>query len=231
MIRPLIWKEWQEQRWKLVFSCLAIATFVSIGLKTRVMPDVGIFVITLMGPVLLMPIFVATGLFATEREDGTFALQQWLPVASWKVYIVKVMVGSAVVMVPILLSMALSLFLAGGREITYRLMFTAYLNGIAFALSMLVYIAVFSLKCNSEAKVFVVAVIIYAVFIVMVLIDDMFLHNTFLNRISLVITPWGFIEAGVDGGAWKSVLLVQSIFSAMVLVAGMICFRRLAGRQ
>ena len=116
MIKPLIWKEWQELRWKMAFGCLIVGAFVLIGLKSRIFRDIIIFVFSAGGSSLLMPLFIAMGLIAEERSDRSLYTLFALPVQIKLLYVIKMILGAVVVLSPILVSLILSLLMAGGRE-------------------------------------------------------------------------------------------------------------------
>ena len=71
MIRPLIWKEWQEQRWKLAFGCVLMLGYTAIGFRTRILRDIEIIISSLVLGSIFLPIFVSFGLVAAERSAGT----------------------------------------------------------------------------------------------------------------------------------------------------------------
>ncbi len=62
MLKALFWKEWQEQRWRLALACIGLIGMTAIGLKTRVVPDEAIIMITLIISVFILPAFSGMGL-------------------------------------------------------------------------------------------------------------------------------------------------------------------------
>src|SRR4051794_24144458 len=104
MFRSLVWKEWHEQRWRLWFGIALLATFTAIGLRTRIMPDEQIVVMTILVGGMLFPLMVAMGLVAPERAEGTIVRLLALPVPPWKVLAAKALVGAGVCAAPMLVS-------------------------------------------------------------------------------------------------------------------------------
>jgi hypothetical protein len=72
MVGALWWKEWREQRWRLMLATLVLATFSASLVRAQLMPTMESVLFT-FGPLgLLLTIFLAMGSVATERADGTW---------------------------------------------------------------------------------------------------------------------------------------------------------------
>lgn len=117
-MRQLLWKEWHEQRWKLGFGSIVLCAFVLIGLRARIVPDQSIVVATCGMGVLLLPILSASGLIPAERGQGTLVGLLALPVARWKLLTAKTIPGMMLCVIPLLAAAAVSVLIAGGREMS-----------------------------------------------------------------------------------------------------------------
>lgn len=230
MSGPLFWKEWQPLRWKLVFACVLVGSFEAIALRTRIIPDVGVYVMTLMGTILLMPVFTAMGIFAGEREEESLAFQAALPVDSDAVYFVKMIVGAAVSAAPLLAGLLVGLFVAGGREEGMAAVATAYLNGMFAAALVFVWVAVFSIGCRQEAFVPLVYVGLGCAWLVLVYIDEFLLEGTSMTLLSSLITPVGVIAASLSQSGYGIAVPVQLVLAGGLFMWGLNRFKKLTGR-
>lgn len=234
MIKALLWKEWCQLRWKLVFSSVIMLSFLCIGLRARIVWDEVIIISTVLGGVCLMPVFIAMGLFADELHEGSMFMQLGLAVEPWKVYVVKILVGSAVCLLPIVLSIVAAMVTVRGREVSTQRI-GQFFYAMPFAFIFLLWTTAFGIRLDNEAKVALVALGIGIGWLLIVSVDDMFLRQTALDRISLIVTPGGFMECGVDVPYDISTAIilstVQGVISAGLFLWGMKRFCKLAGRQ
>src|SRR6185437_11506303 len=79
-MRSLLWKEWREQSWKLVFGSLILAAFAFIGLHARIVADELLLQWVCLLAVALLPVLASTGLVPAERDDGTLETLFSLPI-------------------------------------------------------------------------------------------------------------------------------------------------------
>ena len=196
MIKPLIWKEWHEQRWKLAFGCVLLMGYTAIGLKSRLLPDeiIIFFGTTFSGWV--MPMLVAMGIVAVERANGSLDTLLALPVKSWKVFTVKLLTGASVCAVPILGSMIVALLIASEREMEPSDIAIPYLCSVAFGFVMYIWIIAFGIRQPSEARVGLVGIAIFVGWVLVIIISEALIKRPH-DGWSLVITPFGFFEAGL----------------------------------
>ncbi len=198
MIKPLIWKEWHEQRWKLAFGCVLLMGYTAIALQSRLMPDeILIFFGSVFGAPL-MSILVAMGLVAVERADGSLDTFLALPVKSGKILMVKLLTGTVVCVVPILGSMIVALLIAGGRELSALDIAIDYLGSTAFCLVMFIWTVSFGIRQTSEARVGLISIAIFFGWGLIVILEDEWIGGLNSN-LSLIITPFGLFEATLDG--------------------------------
>ena len=194
MIKALIWKEWQQLRWKLIFSLVIVAAFMAIGLRTRIVRDDGIFVICIVGVSILMPIFVTMGLFAEEAEEGTLTLQLRLPIDAKKVYWVKMAAGIIVAVCPLILSLILALVLSGGREVSAVHIIRMYGPTLLYIIVFVIWITTLSMTADSEFMAVLIAIGIFFAWALFCILDDSFRWG----GMSMVLTPIGLFQAGFE---------------------------------
>jgi ABC-type transport system involved in multi-copper enzyme maturation permease subunit len=195
MIKALFWKEWCEHRWKLAYGCVLSMGFVAVGLRSRIVPDQGIVAMAAVGGAFLMPLLVGMGLVAAERSDGSLGMLLALPVRSWKIFVVKMAMGTLVCVGPIVGCMVLSLAMAAGREMSASRIIVPYLGGVAFSIVMLVWMVAFSIRQPSEARAGLVGIAVFMVWFFMIILDE---SAWLLDGSSLVITPFGIFDCTLD---------------------------------
>jgi ABC-type transport system involved in multi-copper enzyme maturation permease subunit len=195
MIKALFWKEWCEHRWKLAYGCVLLMGFVAVGLRSRIVQDAVIVVFAAVGGSVLMPLLVGMGLVAAERSDGSLEMLLALPVRSWKIFAVKMAMGTLVCVGPIVGCMVLSLAMAAGREMSASRIIVPYLGGVAFSIVMLVWMVAFSIRQPSEARAGLVGIAVFMVWFFMIILDE---SAWLLDGSSLVITPFGIFDCTLD---------------------------------
>src|SRR5512147_2569179 len=85
MIGSLLWKEWSEQRWKLLLGTAMLAGFTLIGLRTRLGPDIAFIAAGGILYAFVFPMFVAMDVIAGDRAEGGLGALLALPLPAWKV--------------------------------------------------------------------------------------------------------------------------------------------------
>jgi ABC-type transport system involved in multi-copper enzyme maturation permease subunit len=151
-MRPLLWKEWHEQRWKLGFGCVVLCAFALIGLRTRIVPDQSIIIGACGLGVLMLPILSAAGLFPAERGEGTLDMLLALPVTRARVLAAKAILGTALCAGPLLAAAMLSILVAGGREISASAMLAIFLRAMASGVFLFVWMFGFTVRSPSEGR-------------------------------------------------------------------------------
>jgi ABC-type transport system involved in multi-copper enzyme maturation permease subunit len=224
MIKALFWKEWCEQRWKLAYGCAVLMGFALIGLRSRLTPDEFIVIFASAGGSILMALFVGMGLIAAERNEGSLGMLLALPVRPWKIFTVKMAMGALVCTVPIVGCMAVSLAVAGGREMSATRIAMSYLGGIAFSVVMLVWMVAFSIRQPNEARTGLVGIEVFVGWVFFVfLFVKVFYKRLDLVLWGLVITPLGILQFAVSGvqhslSLWT--MIVQTVMLIFLLLWG-----------
>ncbi len=148
----LIWKEWHEQSWKLAFGCLVLGALALIGLRTRIIADETMTMWVCFLGLGLLPVLSSTGLIPAERADGTFESLIAIPIAPWRILIVKTAMGLLLCAGPMLVAALISLLTAGGREMSGAAMITLYARSTLAALSMFIWMLALTAHLPNEAR-------------------------------------------------------------------------------
>ena len=228
MIKPLIWKEWHEQRWKLVFGCVLFMGYTAIGLQSRLWPDEIMVFTTCCWGAPFLSIFVVMGLFSVEKQERTLGRLLSLPVKTWQIYVVKLLVGGIICILPMLGSMLVSLFIAAGREMTAWRIITPYLGSMAFILAMFIWSASIGVRQPSESRAALVSIAIFIGWVAIVIVANEMIARP-LNRWSLAITPFGFFEIGWDRdySLLPKTIPIQLLFAGCLIIWGARRFSKL----
>jgi ABC-type transport system involved in multi-copper enzyme maturation permease subunit len=218
-IRALFWKEWRQMQWRWIFSLVICCLFVFVGLKTRVMGDQTIVLFGFGICAFLIPLFIAMGLVAEEREQGNLGMQLKLPVAAWKVYVAKMAMGTVAVAIPAIACLIIALMLAGDRETTSEEFIMIYIFAVLFGTVFMVWIVVFSMKRKTQWAAALTGIVILAVWGIVMICDDIFLSSIGRDpwNFLLIITPLGFFMTG-DG---RPTCITQGILAVILFWLGM----------
>jgi hypothetical protein len=154
----LIWKEWHEQSWKLAFGCLVLSALALIGLHSRIIDDESMILFVCFLGVMLLPVLSSTGLVPAERGEGTMESLLSLPVASSRILAAKSIMGILLCAVPLLVAAAVSIAIAGGREMTTEDMFVLYGRSTLASISLFVWMLALTIRLPSETRAGLLAV-------------------------------------------------------------------------
>jgi hypothetical protein len=156
-VRSLLWKEWHEQRWKLAFGALILAAFALVGLRARVIADDTMLEGVCFLAVLLLPVLSSTGLVPAERDEGTLETLLAMPVKPIEIFTVKTVIGALLCAVPLILAGAVSLAIAGGREISTLAIVGLYARTLAATLSLFFWMLALTVRLPSETRAGLIA--------------------------------------------------------------------------
>ncbi|MBN2583306.1 MAG: ABC transporter permease subunit [Planctomycetes bacterium] len=162
MWRKLIWKEWCEQRWRLAFGCVLFGGFTLIGLSTRMMEDEMVIAFGLIFGAPLMVLLTSMAPLAGEREEGTMAVLVALPLRPWKILLVKTLMAVAVCLAPLVVILAVTLAVAGDRELTFRRILEFHALSMGFSAMLLVWSLAFGARMATEARAALVTLAVAA---------------------------------------------------------------------
>jgi hypothetical protein len=236
-MRSLLWKEWREQSWKLVFGSLIFAAFAFIGLHARIVADELLLQWVCFLAMALLPILASTGLVPAERDDGTLDTLFSLPIAPVRIFLIKASMGVLLTAGPILITAAVSLLIAGGREMSSAGIVGFYLRTIIAALSLFVWMFALTISLPTETRASLIAMAVLIMWILISLgLDHPVEHSVFhatappLESPSYVsvIDPLFFMASPQNAGRliWLAAAAVQSIIAAFLLFAASRLFAR-----
>ncbi len=227
MTRMLIWKEWHEQRWKLALGCIVLTTFAFVGLRTRLVMDEIILVMNMLLGGFLLPLFVGMDLVAAERADGTLPSLLNLPCRPWRILAVKMAMGIAVCVVPILTAGAVAGWYAGGREVATWHIVRLVAATVGLAVTVLIWMTAFGIRQRSEAHAAMVGVAILIAWVLIVPVWEP--YEQVLPEWVVVLHPASFLVAADTDQAHRlpAVFLVQMPLVAALLAWAGIRFSKL----
>ena len=151
-MRSLLWKEWHEHSWKLAFSSLTLAAMAWIGLHARLIPDESMIGWLCGIGVAILPILSSAGMIAAERDEGGFESLRALPTPMRKILIAKIVVGLILCIGPMAAALAISLLIAGGREMTDGNMIFIYLNFTLATAAIFFWMLALTARLPTEAR-------------------------------------------------------------------------------
>ncbi len=117
MLKVLLWKEWQEQRWRMGLACLWLVGLNIIGLTTRILPDLAILGMIWVPSMIILPLFAGMGLLTEEQSQRTLNFLVVQPVQRKTVMLSKLIMGLLVCLLPILFCGIFVWLFLGAREL------------------------------------------------------------------------------------------------------------------
>ncbi|QDT34282.1 hypothetical protein [Thalassoglobus polymorphus] len=103
--KTLIWKEFHEQKWKLLSLIGIVLAILIAGLIESEGKDLVGVVAVIYSYVLLAPLYLGMGVSSGEQSSNSIGFVRTLPFSSWKIGLVRVVVGWFVLAIPLLVSM------------------------------------------------------------------------------------------------------------------------------
>lgn len=194
VLRSLFWKEWHEQRWKVLFGSVLVAGCAVVGLKTRILPDEAIVAFYAVGAAFLLPILAAMDLVAVERADGSLRTLISMPVRPSVVLAVKVAVASLACIIPQAAGMLAAILMAGGRELQTSYFVGAFAGCSAFGLSLLMWTVGLSIRQASETRAALIGLAVIVLWFAVGMGGEM-IFGLPVEWFFMVITPWGYLTA------------------------------------
>lgn len=176
MIKPLIWKEWHEQRWKLAFGTVMLVFFTGSLLSAHLTTDREIIIVVWILGGLVLSLYSAMGVFAPEITNGTKTFLSSKPIQPWKIFLGKWFLGWLNFAVPMLICSALLAVIVlsnpEGRLFEIKYIARGTFAGICLGTVFYSMTCCFAPRKGSEAIVGFTGCIIFFVFILHVMIAD-----------------------------------------------------------
>lgn len=196
MFRTLLWKEWHEQRWRIVFGCTIIGSLALLGFYVRLMRDLEVASLSaaLAG---LLALLVGIGLIAPERQSGTLQALLILPIRPRAVLAAKLLIALIASLSPIATAAMIACLMAAGREEPTSRLLSTYLLACPLALTLLIWTAAITVRARSEAMAGLLTIILLTAVGMFGLVNDLFhLHLEYLYEAT---NPMLFGKALRDG--------------------------------
>ncbi len=151
MFQMILWKEWKENLWKLLFCSAASAVFTIMLFKIRIMPDVSNCILISFIQMFVVPVVYSLDIFSGEVSNRTIHLLFKIPVKRWMIFFGKYLVSVLGIVLVFLISGILMELMTQGREAsTFFLLITNLLSGLA-GLLLFTWFCAFGCQSRSEA--------------------------------------------------------------------------------
>ena len=176
MIKPLIWKEWQEQRWKLDFGTAMLVFFTGSLLAARLTTDREVIIVVWLLGGLVLSLYSAMGVFATEITNGTKTFLLSKPLESWKIFLGKWFFGWLNFAIPMLICSlalaAIALLKPEGRLFELKYIARGTFAGVCLGTVFYTMVCCLAPRKGSEALVGFTGCIIFFIFILHIMITE-----------------------------------------------------------
>lgn len=151
MFIKLIWKEWCENLWKLLFCTAVSGAFISLLFKMRIIPDEGNCLLISTIQMFVVPVVYSLDIFSGEMSNRTIHLLFKIPVSRPKIFLSKFILSALSIFLVFLLSGILMELVSGGREVwTFYLLKKNLMYGCT-AVMLFVWFSPFGCQSRSEA--------------------------------------------------------------------------------
>jgi len=171
------------------------------------------------------------GLVAAERNEGSLESLFALPVSSWKILLVKVLVGAFGCLLPYAVACVVALGMAGSREMSISDLLLLYAGATGFSLTIFIWTLSFGIRQPTEARTGLMAIPLLLAWSLMVIIEDELLMGK--SNLTLMFTPFGFFEGTVDktNAMFAQTLFVQVLIGVLLFFWAVYRFERQGGRK
>lgn len=151
MFLKLIWKEWSENLWKLLFCSAVSAAFIMLLYKMRIIPDEANCLLISTIQMFVVPVVYSLDIFSGEMSNRTIHLLFKIPVGRPAIFLSKFLLSVGSIFLIFLISGSLMELVSGGREVwTFYLLKKSLMYG-ATAVMIFVWFTPFGCQSRSEA--------------------------------------------------------------------------------
>ena len=162
MFRMLLWKEWRENLWKLLFCGAASVVFTVMLFRLRIVPDVANCLLISVVQIFVVPVVYALDIFSGEVSNRTIHLLFKIPVKRWMIFASKYLVSALGMVVIFLVTAVLMELMTQGREA--RVLFLLRTNLLCGAAGLFLFTWFCAFGCQSRSEAGSLA-IMFSVFI------------------------------------------------------------------
>jgi len=153
MWKQLIWKQWREQGWRMIYATTLMGAALLLAFRVRLFPDQVVVASAMALAGVALPIFVAAGLLAPQRGDGSHASMTALPVSANRLLAVHLLTATVMILLPLATSFVVVVLATGMREMDWYDVFAWHGGTAGAAWLLFVWTFAFSIRMGSEAQV------------------------------------------------------------------------------
>ena len=151
MFRMILWKEWKENLWKLLFCSAASVVFTIMLFRMRIIPDFYNCILISFIKMFVVPVVYSLDIFSGEVSNRTIHLLFKIPVQRWMIFLSKYLVSAIGIVLVFFISSILMELMTRGREASILfLLGTNLLYGLA-GLLLFTWFCAFGCQSRSEA--------------------------------------------------------------------------------
>ncbi|MHC4188991.1 MAG: hypothetical protein ACYSUB_04865 [Planctomycetota bacterium] len=151
MFQMLLWKEWKENLWKLVFCGAASVVFTIMLFRIRIIPDFANCILISFVQMFAVPVIYSLDIFSGEISNRTVHLLFKIPVPRWMLFFSKYLVSAVGIILIFLISGLLMEFISQGREARILFLLKTNLLYSMAALVLFTWFCAFGCQSRSEA--------------------------------------------------------------------------------
>ena len=215
MLKALLWKEWQEQRWRVALATVWLLGMTAIGLKTRVLMDAMILGMIWLPTVTVLPTFIGMGLFASERKAGTLQYLMAQPVGCGPVLAAKVIVGLLAFVTPLVIEGIVVCLAVGGRELSSADLASVFVALAALGLVLFAWQLLAGLRCRREETYMLASAVVLGCWAIHAVVVGQWNLTERLGFWTWALSP--FAIPGLDWGKPHEVWIVVALQSLILI--------------
>jgi ABC-type transport system involved in multi-copper enzyme maturation permease subunit len=222
MFRMLLWKEWRENIWKLLFCGAASAAFTIMLFRIRVVPDLGNCLLISVVQMFVVPVVYALDIFSGEVSNRTIHLLFKIPVRRWMIFFSKYLVAAFGMILVFVVTGLLMELMSHGRET--RVFFLLKVNLLCGAAGLFLFTWFCAFGCQSRSEAGSLGAM-FGVFIGWGVVIFWSTHCRVAWAAPFV--PYSLVRFDKTGHVWT--ILLQSFVCVAVL--GIACYRYVSIRR
>jgi hypothetical protein len=218
-VRNLLWKEWHEQAWQLAFGCVVLSAMAAIGLHARMVADSTMVDWVCFLGVMGLPVLASTALVPAERADGGLATLVALPVSPARILAAKTVVGLLLCVGPLLVAAAVSVAMAGGREMYTGAVVELSIRSALASAVLFGWMFALTVRLPNEARAALISV---GVLVIWVLASVGLTISAGVRSTAFAASPFAFFDWTVDRdgmGPWPQLPVVVGV--QLLLMTGL----------
>lgn len=217
MLKALLWKEWQEQRWRMGLACLWLIGLNAIGLTTRILPDMVILGMIWVPSMMILPLFAGIGLLAEERSEKTLSFLMVQPVARRSIITSKLLMGLLVCLAPVLLCGTLIWAFLGARELPEVELVSAFAFLGLFCTVLFLWQILSGIKCRRPETYVAIAIFVLGFWMVFGFVVDEYQIDHRMGDWIWWINPFAVIEL-LDAWSYRTAAGIWAVIGTQLAI-------------